>query len=56
MLNKNVLELQKYVIEMEKRISVKNFTLNTSKLRAFSYAGDSMIIDDDGDDDNDEEE
>lgn len=42
-LNKNVLRLQKYVLDMEEKALGKGFTLSPPDFRAFSYAKDNMV-------------
>ncbi|MDD4988849.1 MAG: hypothetical protein PHV42_00270 [Candidatus Pacebacteria bacterium] len=57
--DKTVLKLQKYVLDMEKRVLVKKFTLNPPEYRAFSYFENAMAVGDDDAEDgsmNDDEE
>lgn len=46
MLTKNVLRLQRYVLDLESKALGKGFSLNLPEERRFSYFNNRMVIDD----------
>ncbi len=46
MLDKSVLRLQKYVLEMEERVSGKNFSFSFPESQSFSYVEDATTMED----------